>query len=81
MIELETSLLDGLGRVDAHTDTFTGVQVDSRRIAPGDLFVAVDRGSEFVNDALARGAAATCSPSCMVFQSYENSLPQSRQTT
>ncbi len=62
MIELERSLLDGLGRVDAHTDTFTGVQVDSRRIAPGDLFVAVDRGSEFVNDALARGAAATLVP-------------------
>src|SRR5205823_3422777 len=28
-----------------------------------------------------RGGAATCSPSCMVFQSYENSLPQSRHAT
>ena len=31
------------------------MQVDSRRIAPGDLFVAVGRGSEFVDDALAHG--------------------------
>jgi UDP-N-acetylmuramoyl-tripeptide--D-alanyl-D-alanine ligase len=62
VIALETALLDGLGRVDAHADTFTGVQVDSRRIAPGDLFVAVRRGSEFADDALARGAAATLLP-------------------
>ena len=40
----------------------TGVQVDSRRVAPGDLFVAVGRGAEFVEDALARGAAATLVP-------------------
>ena len=40
----------------------TGVQVDSRRVAPGDLFVAVGRGSEFLDDALARGAAATLVP-------------------
>ena len=37
-------MLDGLGEVDARADTFTGVQVDSRRIGPGDLFVAVGRG-------------------------------------
>jgi UDP-N-acetylmuramoyl-tripeptide--D-alanyl-D-alanine ligase len=40
----------------------TGVQVDSRRIAPGDLFVAVGRGAEFRDDALERGAAATLIP-------------------
>jgi UDP-N-acetylmuramoyl-tripeptide--D-alanyl-D-alanine ligase len=40
----------------------TGVQVDSRRIRPGDLFVAVGRGVDFVDDALARGAAATLVP-------------------
>jgi UDP-N-acetylmuramoyl-tripeptide--D-alanyl-D-alanine ligase len=40
----------------------TGVQVDSRRVAPGDLFVAVGRGADFVEDALARGAAATLVP-------------------
>ncbi|HEX9598393.1 MAG TPA: UDP-N-acetylmuramoyl-tripeptide--D-alanyl-D-alanine ligase [Gaiellaceae bacterium] len=62
MIPLETSLLDGLGDVEARADKFTGVQVDSRRIAPGDLFVAVGRGSEFVDDALIRGAAATLEP-------------------
>jgi UDP-N-acetylmuramoyl-tripeptide--D-alanyl-D-alanine ligase len=62
VIALETALLIGLGRVDANADTFTGVQVDSRRIAPGDLFVAVGRGSEFADDALARGAAATLVP-------------------
>ncbi len=62
MIALETSLLDGLGDVEARADRFTGVQVDSRRIAPGDLFVAVGRGSEFVDDALMRGAGATLKP-------------------
>ena len=40
----------------------TGVQIDSRRVVPGDLFVAVGRGGEFVEDALARGAAATLVP-------------------
>jgi UDP-N-acetylmuramoyl-tripeptide--D-alanyl-D-alanine ligase len=62
VIALETSLLDGLGHVEAGTDSFTGVQVDSRRIVPGDLFVAVGRGSEFLDDALTRGAAATLVP-------------------
>ena len=40
----------------------TGVKVDSRRVAPGDLFVAVGRGAEFRKDALSRGAAATLLP-------------------
>jgi UDP-N-acetylmuramoyl-tripeptide--D-alanyl-D-alanine ligase len=40
----------------------SGVQVDSRRIAPGDLFVAVGRGADFRDDALERGAAATLAP-------------------
>src|SRR5262249_36308090 len=62
MIPLQTSLLAGLGQVDARADQFTGVQVDSRRIAPGDLFVAVGAGSGFVGDALARGAAAALIP-------------------
>jgi UDP-N-acetylmuramoyl-tripeptide--D-alanyl-D-alanine ligase len=38
------------------------VHVDSRRVGPGDLFVAVGGGEEFVADALARGAAATLIP-------------------
>jgi UDP-N-acetylmuramoyl-tripeptide--D-alanyl-D-alanine ligase len=62
VIPLATTLLDGLGQVDARADTFTGVQVDSRRILPGDLFVAVGAGSEFAEDALARGAAASLVP-------------------
>jgi UDP-N-acetylmuramoyl-tripeptide--D-alanyl-D-alanine ligase len=62
VIALETSLLDGLGRVEKRADVFTGVQVDSRRIVAGDLFVAVGPGSEFAAEALARGAAATLVP-------------------
>jgi UDP-N-acetylmuramoyl-tripeptide--D-alanyl-D-alanine ligase len=62
VIPLETSFLSGLGQIEARADTFTGVQVDSRRIAPDDLFVAVDRGSDYTADALDRGAAATLVP-------------------
>ena len=62
MIALQTAELAELGRVDRRADRFTGVQVDSRRIVPGDLFVAVGRGSEFVGEALERGAAATLIP-------------------
>jgi UDP-N-acetylmuramoyl-tripeptide--D-alanyl-D-alanine ligase len=40
----------------------TGVQVDSRRIEPGDLFVAVGRGVEYVDEALAAGAVAALVP-------------------
>jgi UDP-N-acetylmuramoyl-tripeptide--D-alanyl-D-alanine ligase len=43
-------------------DRVTGVQIDSRRIEPGDLFVAVGRGSEYVDEALAAGAAAALLP-------------------
>jgi UDP-N-acetylmuramoyl-tripeptide--D-alanyl-D-alanine ligase len=62
LIALAIDTLDGLGRVDARAESFTGVEVDSRRIDPGDLFVAVGRGSEFLDDALARGAAGTLLP-------------------
>jgi UDP-N-acetylmuramoyl-tripeptide--D-alanyl-D-alanine ligase len=62
MIPLETQLLEGLGLLDARADRVTGVQVDSRRIVPGDLFVAVGPGSEYAGDALNRGAAATLVP-------------------
>jgi UDP-N-acetylmuramoyl-tripeptide--D-alanyl-D-alanine ligase len=62
LIPLELSLLDDLGEVDARADRLTGVQVDSRRIQPGDLFVAVGRGAEFLRDALEHGAAATLVP-------------------
>jgi UDP-N-acetylmuramoyl-tripeptide--D-alanyl-D-alanine ligase len=62
VIPLETTLLDGLGGVETDAPEFTGVQVDSRRIAPGDLFVAVGRGEEFLTDARERGAVATLVP-------------------
>jgi UDP-N-acetylmuramoyl-tripeptide--D-alanyl-D-alanine ligase len=62
VIPLGVEELRGLGRLDASADEVTGVQVDSRRIAAGDLFVAVGRGADFVEDALARGAAATLVP-------------------
>jgi UDP-N-acetylmuramoyl-tripeptide--D-alanyl-D-alanine ligase len=40
----------------------TGLQTDSRRVESGDLFVAVRGGADFVEDALARGAAAALVP-------------------
>jgi UDP-N-acetylmuramoyl-tripeptide--D-alanyl-D-alanine ligase len=40
----------------------TGVRIDSRTVASGDLFVALGRGVEFTGEALARGAAATLVP-------------------
>jgi UDP-N-acetylmuramoyl-tripeptide--D-alanyl-D-alanine ligase len=40
----------------------TGVEIDSRRVSPGDLFVALGGGVSFLEDARARGAAATLVP-------------------
>ncbi|MDQ4018420.1 MAG: UDP-N-acetylmuramoyl-tripeptide--D-alanyl-D-alanine ligase [Actinomycetota bacterium] len=40
----------------------TGLTVDSRTTRPGDLFVAVGRGLDYVDDALAAGAAAALVP-------------------
>jgi UDP-N-acetylmuramoyl-tripeptide--D-alanyl-D-alanine ligase len=62
VIPLETATLAGLGHLEHRADEITGVQVDSRRIAPGDLFVAIGRGSEYVAEALERGAAAALIP-------------------
>jgi phospho-N-acetylmuramoyl-pentapeptide-transferase len=62
MIALETTLLGGLGRAEVRADRVTGVQVDSRRIVPGDLFVAVGKGTDFLDDAVANGAVATLIP-------------------
>ena len=45
----------------AHDVAVTGASIDTRSIAPGDLFIAlrdVRDGHDFVGDALARGAAA-----------------------
>ena len=65
MIPLSLDEVGELGRLEAApgASEVTGVQVDSRRISPGDLFVAVNAaGAEFVDDALARGAAAALVP-------------------
>jgi UDP-N-acetylmuramoyl-tripeptide--D-alanyl-D-alanine ligase len=51
-----------LGELDVTVDTVTGVQIDSRRVAPGDLFVALGGGVAFVDEARSRGAAATLVP-------------------
>ncbi|HZT44733.1 MAG TPA: UDP-N-acetylmuramoyl-tripeptide--D-alanyl-D-alanine ligase [Gaiellaceae bacterium] len=52
------------GRLDAapHASEVTGLQIDSRRVEEGDLFVAVGGGIDFVGDALERGAAAALVP-------------------
>ena len=62
MIPLPVSELQGLGRLEATAGEVTGVQIDSRRIEPGDLFVAVRGGVAFVDQAKGRGAAATLVP-------------------
>ncbi len=52
------------GRLEARTDVdvVTGVQIDSRRVADGDLFVAIGSGVDYVPEALERGAAAALVP-------------------
>jgi UDP-N-acetylmuramoyl-tripeptide--D-alanyl-D-alanine ligase len=52
------------GRLDRApwAEEVTGLQVDSRRVAEGDLFVAVDSGADFARHAFARGAAAVLYP-------------------
>jgi UDP-N-acetylmuramoyl-tripeptide--D-alanyl-D-alanine ligase len=44
------------------TERVTGVTIDSRRVQPGDLFVAVGRGADFIAEALAAGAAGALVP-------------------
>ena len=51
-----------LGRLEGEADSVTGVRVDSRLVEPGDLFVAVAGGEAFLDEARARGAAATLVP-------------------
>jgi UDP-N-acetylmuramoyl-tripeptide--D-alanyl-D-alanine ligase len=49
----------GLGRLDggAPGDSITGIKADSREVGPGGLFVALNTGIGFVDDARSRGAA------------------------
>jgi UDP-N-acetylmuramoyl-tripeptide--D-alanyl-D-alanine ligase len=55
LIPIELQDVEPLGRLVARpwADVVTGMQVDSRRIAEGDLFVAVGGGEDFVEHALA----------------------------
>jgi UDP-N-acetylmuramoyl-tripeptide--D-alanyl-D-alanine ligase len=48
--------------LDSSAEEVTGVQIDSRRVRHGDLFVAVRGGVAYLGDARANGAAATLVP-------------------
>jgi UDP-N-acetylmuramoyl-tripeptide--D-alanyl-D-alanine ligase len=62
VIPLPVRELEGLGRLEPTADEVTGVQIDSRRIRPGDLFVAVRGGVAYLEEARKAGAAATLVP-------------------
>ncbi len=65
MIALPLAEVEALGRLDAApwAEEIIGVQIDSRRIEEGDLFVSVgEAGAAFTKHAFARGAAATLIP-------------------
>ena len=62
MIPLPLDELRGLGRIDGDAAEVTGVEIDSRLVGPGELFVAVGGGVAFLDDARAHGAAATLVP-------------------
>jgi UDP-N-acetylmuramoyl-tripeptide--D-alanyl-D-alanine ligase len=66
MIPLDLAEIEGLapGRLERSrgAERVTGVSIDSRRIEPGDLFVAVGGGVDFVEDALEAGAVAALIP-------------------
>ena len=47
----------GLGRLDGDGDAITAVKADSREVGPGDLFVALNTGVQYVDEARSRGAA------------------------
>ena len=61
-LEEVAALAPGELQAEPWAGSVTGVQIDSRRIEEGDLFVAVGAGREFRKHALARGAAATLVP-------------------
>jgi UDP-N-acetylmuramoyl-tripeptide--D-alanyl-D-alanine ligase len=62
MIVLPVDEIRPLGRLETQAEEITGVQIDSRRVGPGDLFVAVRGGVAYLEEARARGAAATLVP-------------------
>ena len=62
MIPLELRDVHGLGELWSRSDWITGVEIDSRRVGRGDLFVAIGGGRAYLDDARANGAAATLVP-------------------
>ena len=63
MIPLPLDEVAGARRARAEAPTSSPAsQIDSRRVEPGDLFVAVGGGVAYLDDARARGAAATLVP-------------------
>jgi UDP-N-acetylmuramoyl-tripeptide--D-alanyl-D-alanine ligase len=54
--------LRALGRLEGDAETVTGVEIDSRRVGPGDLFVALGGGVAYLDEARTRGGAATLVP-------------------
>jgi UDP-N-acetylmuramoyl-tripeptide--D-alanyl-D-alanine ligase len=46
-----------LGRLDGNASAITAVKADSREVGPGDLFVALNSGVRYVDEARSRGAA------------------------
>jgi UDP-N-acetylmuramoyl-tripeptide--D-alanyl-D-alanine ligase len=62
VIPLPLDDLRGLGRLEGDAVTVTGIEIDSRRVGPGDLFVALGGGVAYLDEARARGAAATLVP-------------------
>jgi len=61
-VEEVRALAPGKLAVASGVERFTGVAADSRRVARGDLFVAVGRGADFLADAQTRGAGGTLVP-------------------
>ncbi len=61
MIPISIQVLETLGlgelRPSSSSDEVTGLQIDSRRVRPGDLFVAIRGGRAFVDEARDLGAA------------------------
>ena len=57
MIPLALDELRGLGRLEGGAELVTGVEIDSRRVGPGDLFVALGGGVAYLDEARTRGAA------------------------
>jgi len=62
VIPLPIDELRALGRLEGDVEVATGVEIDSRRVGPGDLFVALGGGVAYLEEARARGAAATLVP-------------------